>query len=81
MFRLRAFPDEEIECVQTRKEQYHDTQSRNPETSYGTLEDDCMRRDLTTNALYLNISTFQMTDPCGKGLDDIKNKIIRVRMK
>ena len=78
MFRLRAFPDEEIECVQTRKEQYHDTQSRNPETSYGTLEDDCMRRDLTINALYFNISTFQMTDPCGKGLDDIKNKIIRV---
>ena len=78
MFRLRAFPDEEIECVQTRKEQYHDVTSRNPETSYGTLEEDCMRRDLTINALYFNISTFQMTDPCGKGLDDIREKVIRV---
>ena len=78
MFRLQAFPDEEIECVQTRKEQYHDINSRNPETSYGTLEEDCMRRDLTINALYFNVSTFQMTDPCGKGLEDIREKNIRV---
>lgn len=78
MFRLAAFPDEEIECVQTRKEQYHDSASRNPETAYGTLEEDCMRRDLTINALYFNLSTFEMADPCSHGLDDIRDKVLRV---
>lgn len=78
MFRLAAFPDEEIECVQTRKEQYRDAQSRNPETAYGTVEEDCMRRDLTINALYFNVSTFEMADPCSRGLADIRDKVIRV---
>ena len=37
MFRLKEYPEEEIEVVQTRKECYHDAESRNPETSYGTI--------------------------------------------
>ena len=78
MFRLAAFPDEEIECVQTRKEQYHDKQSRNPETAYGTLIEDCMRRDLTINALYRNISTGSIDDPCGHGTEDMRHKLLRV---
>ena len=77
MFRLAEYPDVEIECVQTRKEQYKDKNSRNPETEYGTLYEDAMRRDLTINALYLNISTNQIVDCCG-GLNDIKNHVIRV---
>ena len=77
MFRLNEYPDVEIECVQTRKEQYKDKNSRNPETEYGTLYEDAMRRDLTINALYLNISTNQIVDCCG-GQNDIKNHIIRV---
>lgn len=68
---------EDVECVQTRKEQYHDESSRNPECAYGTLEEDCMRRDLTINALYKNIVTGEIIDLTGKGLDDIKNHIIR----
>ena len=67
----------DIECVHTRKEQYHDSESRNPETSYGTIDEDCNRRDLTINALYLNISTFEVIDPCGKGIEDINNHILR----
>lgn len=77
MFTLLAFPDIDIECVQTRKEQYHDSNSRNPETAYGTLEEDCYRRDLTINSLYQNISTDEIVDITGKGIDDIKNQIIR----
>lgn len=77
MFTLLAFPGIDIECVQTRKEQYHDSNSRNPETAYGTLEEDCYRRDLTINSLYQNISTDEIVDITGKGIDDIKNQIIR----
>ena len=36
MFCLKEFEDIEIEAVQTRKEQYKDKNSRNPETEYGT---------------------------------------------
>ena len=77
MFRLNEYPEVEIECVQTRKEQYKDKNSRNPETEYGTLYEDAMRRDLTINALYLNISTNQIVDCCG-GQNDIRKHIIRV---
>lgn len=67
----------QIECVQTRKEQYHDINSRNPETCFGTLNEDCYRRDLTINSLYRSISTGEIIDITGKGINDIKNNIIR----
>lgn len=67
----------DIECVQTRKEQYHDENSRKPETTYGIILEDCLRRDLTINALYVNISTDEVLDPSGKGLDDMHNCILR----
>ena len=66
----------DIECVQTRKEQYH-ADSRNPETVFGTISEDCLRRDLTINALYVNLSTDEVLDPCGKGINDINKHIIR----
>lgn len=78
MFRLKDFPDVELECVQTRKEQYKDKTSRNPETCYGTIYEDAMRRDLTINALFYNISHDEVLDITGKGIEDIKNHIIRV---
>ena len=77
MFRLKEFPDEELEAVQTRKEKYSDRDSRNPITAYGTVEDDCMRRDLTINALYRNLSTGEIIDITGHGVDDIRDHIIR----
>ena len=78
MFKLASFPDVEIECVQTRKEQYHDESSRNPETAYGTLEEDVMRRDLTINSLLWNISKEELIDITGNGLKDINEHRIRV---
>jgi len=65
----------EIECVQTRKEKY-DRNSRNPSTAFGTIHEDAMRRDLTINALYYNISTDEIHDFTGKGIEDIKNHVI-----
>ena len=78
MFNLKEFPEDELEAVQTRKEQYKDKDSRNPETEYGTIEEDAFRRDLTINALYWNVSKDELIDPTGKGIEDIKNHIIRV---
>ena len=77
MFKLDAFPDEEIEVVHTRKETYRDKNSRNPETAFGTIEDDCFRRDFTVNSLYHNISKDEDVDLTGMGLEDLKNKVIR----
>ena len=77
MLRLRKFPDDEIELVQTRKEKYTVRTRRNPETVFGTLEDDCLRRDLTINSLYFDISHERLVDITGRGADDIRRQIIR----
>lgn len=77
MLHLKAFPKVELEFVQTRKEKYIDHTCRNPETAFGSIEDDCMRRDLTINALYCNVSTDEIVDITGKGVEDIKGHIIR----
>lgn len=77
MFVLKDFPNIELEAVQTRKEKYEDKTNRNPTTAFGTIEQDCFRRDLTINSLYKNVSTGEYLDITGKGLDDLKNHIIR----
>ena len=76
MFKFTEFPDDEIECVMTRGEKYPDRNSRNPETVFAGIEEDCIRRDLTINALYYNISTGEIVDMVG-GLKDIEDKVIR----
>ena len=75
-FRFKTFPDEDIECVMTRGEKYSDKNSRNPETVFAGIEEHCIRRDLTINALYYNISTGEIVDMVG-GQNDIENKVIR----
>ena len=76
MFKLKEFPDEDLEVVQTRTEIY-ESNSRKPETAYGSLQQDCLRRDLTINAIYEDISKGKILDVCGKSYDDLKNEIIR----
>ncbi len=72
MTRLKAFPHDDIEIVQTRAEKYTDRNSRNPETAFGSLEDDCYRRDLTINSLYYDISRDRTLDLTGRAIHDIK---------
>ena len=75
MVRLEGY---DIEFVTARKESYR-PESRNPEVSPGTLEDDLLRRDFTVNALAvsLNKDTFgELIDLFG-GLKDLQRKIIR----
>ena len=78
MFKLKEFPDIDIEVVQTRGEQYHDKDSRNPVTTFAPIEEDCFRRDLTINALYQNVSSKEILDLTGRGIEDIKNRVCRV---
>ena len=76
MVRLKEFPGIELEFVQTRKEDYHDSKTRNPDTYFGTIEDDCQRRDFTINALYYNISEEKEEDFTGRGLADLERGVI-----
>lgn len=77
MLHLLAFPDDELEFVQTRKEKYPDRSSRNPVTAYGSIEEDIYRRDLTINSLVIRVSTGKLIDVTGHGVDDIRDHIIR----
>ncbi|MCA6072756.1 MAG: CCA tRNA nucleotidyltransferase [Endomicrobium sp.] len=69
--------NEEVEFVMPRKE-YYDFNSRNPNTQLASLEQDALRRDFTVNALFLRLSDMKVLDLTSGGLNDIKNKIIRV---
>ncbi len=75
--RLRRFPDDEIELVQTRREQYTKETSRCPEVCFGTIEDDCFRRDFTVNSLYYDITRRRMVDITGKGIPDMEAGLLR----
>jgi tRNA nucleotidyltransferase/poly(A) polymerase len=75
LFKDPELKDFDIEFVQTRKEQYH-KESRNPDTCYGTIEEDAKRRDLTINSLYYNITDGKIYD-YNQGIDDLVNQVIR----
>lgn len=71
-----------LEFVSARKESYRQ-ESRKPEVSSGTLQDDQNRRDFTINALAisLNKNTFgQWLDPFG-GVEDLRKKILRTPLE
>lgn len=69
-------PNIDLEFVEPRKETYT-TDSRKPEVTNGELIDDVFRRDYTINSLLKNVSTGEILDLTGKGIEDIKNGIIR----
>ncbi|MDE6207215.1 MAG: HD domain-containing protein [Muribaculaceae bacterium] len=77
MLRLREFPDDEIEIVQTRAEQYSDATIGDPTIVYGSKEIDALRRDLTVNALYHDISADRLLDLLGTSAHDIEHHIVR----
>lgn len=66
----------EIEAVMPRAEKY-EPGSRKPEVVPTTLRGDAERRDINFNAIFKNISTGEILDLTGKGVSDLKNKIIR----
>ncbi len=68
-----------IDFVNLRTETYAD--SRIPEMKMGTPEEDALRRDLTINSLFYNINTGKIEDFTGKGIEDLKNGIIRTPLE
>ena len=66
----------EVDLVNLRKETYVED-SRNPIMEFGSPKDDALRRDATVNALFYNLSTSEVEDFTGQGLQDMKLKIIR----
>jgi tRNA nucleotidyltransferase (CCA-adding enzyme) len=45
--------------------------------TFGTAEEDSLRRDLTINALFYNINTGEVEDFTNRGIQDLKSGIIR----
>ncbi|KAF7596728.1 CCA tRNA nucleotidyltransferase, mitochondrial [Aspergillus hancockii] len=70
----------DIDLVNLRKETYSDD-SRNPQMEFGTAEEDAMRRDATINAMFYNLNESKVEDLTGRGLEDLKNKVIRTPME
>ena len=66
----------DIDLVNLRKETYTED-SRTPIMEFGTPEEDALRRDATINALFYNISTGEVEDFTGRGLQDMERKVIK----
>lgn len=72
------FSTENIDAVMFRKEQYPDPNSRKPVVQFTPyIEVDAQRRDITFNALYLDIASGEILDPTGKGKEDLKAGVVR----
>ena len=68
----------ELEFVGARRESYT-PESRNPQGSEGTLDDDLSRRDFTINAMAIDVTSggFGMLIDRFNGLEDLERRIIR----
>ncbi|CAM9641777.1 unnamed protein product [Ectocarpus fasciculatus] len=65
-----------VDLVNLRTEVYR-SDSRIPEASLGTAEEDALRRDFTLNALFYNVNEGKVEDKTGRGVDDLRDGIIR----
>ena len=69
-----------VDLVNLRSEEYA-KDSRIPEISIGTPEQDAFRRDLTFNSLFYNINANKIEDFTGRGLLDLQNGLCKTPLE
>lgn len=67
----------QVEVADTQAESFPDPKSRQRISVFGSIEEDCKRRDFTSNMLYRDLSTGALVDPSGCGESDIRSGILR----
>ncbi|OAX34827.1 hypothetical protein K503DRAFT_697989 [Rhizopogon vinicolor AM-OR11-026] len=67
----------DLDFVNLRSEEYAEDSRIPTGVKFGTPLEDALRRDLTINSLYYNVHTRSVEDFTEKGLDDLRNGIIR----
>ncbi|KAF9989263.1 hypothetical protein BGZ75_006948 [Mortierella antarctica] len=70
-----------LDFVNLRSEVYDDASRIPSEITFGTPSEDAYRRDITINALFYNIHTRSVEDFTGRGLEDLKNGIVRTPLE
>ncbi|KAF9116117.1 hypothetical protein BGX27_004700 [Mortierella sp. AM989] len=70
-----------LDFVNLRSEVYDDASRIPSEITYGTPSEDAYRRDTTINALFYNIHTRSVEDFTGRGLEDLKNGLVRTPLE
>ncbi|KAH9947968.1 hypothetical protein B0H21DRAFT_821480 [Amylocystis lapponica] len=67
----------DLDIVNLRSEEYAEDSRIPTQVTFGTPLQDALRRDITINALFYNVHSRSVEDHTGKGLDDLKNGIVR----
>ncbi len=67
----------EVEVADTQSEAFPDPNTRQRITRFGSLEEDCKRRDFTVNMLYRDLSSGALLDLSQCGQSDIENGLLR----
>ncbi|KAG0056292.1 CCA tRNA nucleotidyltransferase, mitochondrial [Gryganskiella cystojenkinii] len=70
-----------LDFVNLRSEVYDDESRIPTEITFGTPSEDAERRDITINALFYNIHTHTVEDFTGKGLEDLRNGLVRTPLE
>jgi poly(A) polymerase len=68
----------ELDLADSQKESFPDPKTRQRVTEYGTLNEDAERRDFTANMLMKDLTTGEIVDPTGTGVDDIHAGVLRL---
>lgn len=70
----------DVDFVNLRSEEYAGD-SRIPTIGFGSAEQDAYRRDATLNALFYNLNTDTVEDFTGKGIEDLRQGILRTPLE
>ncbi|KAK7237740.1 CTP:tRNA cytidylyltransferase [Aureococcus anophagefferens] len=72
----------EVDFVNLRSESYADAgDTRIPTMTFGTPEQDALRRDFTLNALFFNVHSRAIEDYTKRGWDDLRTGIMRTPLE